>query len=183
MRDEAPWQYRGPYFGEEPPAACRRFSATAKTGMADEVELRPLVEGDLGAVMDIEIASFRDPWTPLAFALDLRHNPRAHYTAAFVRGVLVGYLGWWDTPQGAVIVRVAVDPRRRGAGVGRSLVEDASRESRGAGGEVLMLEVRASNAGARSFYQRLHFQEDAIRTNYYDDPPDDAIVMTRSLCS
>ena len=44
-------------------------------------------------------------------------------------------------------------------------------------------EVACKKVGARSFYQRLHFEEDAIRTNYYDDPPDDAIVMTRSLCS
>ncbi|MEG0990635.1 MAG: ribosomal protein S18-alanine N-acetyltransferase [Gordonibacter sp.] len=145
------------------------------------VALRPLAEADLGAVMGIEIASFRDPWTPLAFALDLRHNPQAHYRMALCGGRLAGYAGWWDTPEGAVMVRIAVDPVQRGVGVGRALVEQVVRDARKARCEALLLEVRAANEGARAFYARLGFEEACMRQGYYHDPPDDGIVMVRPL--
>lgn len=143
--------------------------------------IRSLAEADLGAVMAIEVSSFRDPWTPLAFALDLRHNPCARYTAALVNGEVAGYLGWWSTPEGAAIVRVAVDPACRKAGVGRALVEQAAERARVEGHTVLTLEVRAGNTSARTFYARLGFQEASVRAAYYDDPPDDAVVMALPL--
>ena len=175
---EEPWMYAGPVFGEgvaAVPAACDA------TGSDGGVVVRPLTEDDLGAVMGIEVASFRDAWTPLAFGLDVRHNPCARYSVAVVEGQVAGYLGWWSTPEGAAIVRVAVDPARRGAGVGRILVEQAARRARKEGADVLTLEVRESNAGARAFYERLGFQEVARRANFYDDPPEDAVLMALPL--
>ena len=50
-----------------------------------------------------------------------------------------------------------------------------------AGHGVLTLEVRAGNAQARGFYTRLGFQEAAVRTAYYEDPPDDAVIMALPL--
>ena len=192
-----PWKYAGPAFGSAPEALPKMHDAQAEALPCDgpplasaeasarppapAVAVRPLAEQGLGAVMAIEIASFRDPWTPLAFALDLRHNPCAHYTAAFTESGLAGYLGWWGAPEGAAIVRVAVDPARRKAGVGRALVEQAVRDARAGGHGVLTLEVRAGNAQARGFYARLGFQEVAVRPAYYEDPPDDAVVMALPL--
>ena len=40
-----------------------------------------------------------------------------------------------------------------------------------------LLEVRASNRRALSFYQKLGFSETARRLRYYADPPEDAILM------
>ncbi|MEI3232334.1 MAG: GNAT family N-acetyltransferase [Gordonibacter pamelaeae] len=138
-----------PQAARGPNGARPRGGAPLAPADAPAVAIRPLAERDLGAVMAIEVASFRDPWTPLAFALDLRHNPCAHYTAAFTEDGLAGYLGWWGAPDGAAIVRVAVDPARRKAGVGRALVEQAVRDARAGGYGVLTLEVRAGNAQAR----------------------------------
>ena len=117
-----PWKYAGPAFGSAPEALPKMHDAQAEALPCDgpplapaeasarppapAVAVRPLAEQDLGAVMAIEIASFRDPWTPLAFALDLRHNPCAHYTAAFTESGLAGYLGWWGAPEGAAIVQL-----------------------------------------------------------------------------
>ena len=44
-----------------------------------------------------------------------------------------------------------------------------------------VLEVRAGNAQARGFYTRLGFQEAAVRSAYYEDPPDDAVIMALPL--
>ena len=197
-----PWSYEGPVFGGAGEAGKGGFCETtagrdllAESGVAAgeglqvhteggaraPIVLRPLAEADLGAVMGIEIASFRDPWTPLAFALDVRHNPQAHYSTALCDGQVAGYIGWWDTPEGAVIVRVAVDSLSRGVGVGRALVERTARDARRVGCSMLLLEVRASNENARAFYAHLGFEEACVRSGYYDDPPDDGIVMARSL--
>ena len=98
-----------------------------------------------------------------------------------MNGDVAGYLGWWGTPEGAAIVRVAVDPALRKAGVGRALVEQAARRAREEGHTALKLEVRAGNAVACAFYARLGFLVVAVRAGYYDDPPEDALVMALPL--
>ncbi|MBX9035007.1 ribosomal protein S18-alanine N-acetyltransferase [Gordonibacter massiliensis (ex Traore et al. 2017)] len=188
---EPPWTYAGPVFGDGAAAEAPRFAKAGGAeisrgertagGAVSTLAIRPLAERDLGRVMGIEVASFRDPWTPLAFALELRHNPCAHYAAAVVDGDVAGYLGWWGTPEGAAIVRVAVDPALRKAGVGRALVEQAARRAREEGHAALKLEVRAGNAVACAFYARLGFLVVAVRAGYYDDPPEDALVMALPL--
>lgn len=175
------WAYEGPLF--ENTGTTQDYAAACPVPARGECGLcvRRMTESDLGSVMAIEIASFKDPWTPLAFALDMRHNPCAQYLVAVEDGVLAGYLGWWNTPEGAVIVRVAVDPRGRKGGVGRLLVNYAAECACSQGCEMMALEVRAANEGARAFYERMGFQETALRENYYDDPVDDAVVMVRPL--
>ena len=51
----------------------------------------------------------------------------------------------------------------RGSGLGRRAVEQATAACRAIGARALRLEITATNAGARRFYQRLEF-EDAGRT-------------------
>ena len=44
------------------------------------------------------------------------------------------------------------------------------------GGESVFLEVRASNAAARALYAKHGFVETGRRCNYYENPPEDAIL-------
>lgn len=179
-----PQAYAGPVFGGAgaPPEAGAAAGAAAVAGAGAGLLVRAMEERDLGEVMSIEIASFHDPWTPLAFALDLRHNPRARYAVAVdASGAVAGYLGWWDTPEGAAIVRVATAAHARRTGVGAALVSWAEAGARDAGQQGLVLEVRAANAGARAFYRRMGFEEAGVRAGYYDDPADDAVTMCKPL--
>ena len=45
------------------------------------------------------------------------------------------------------------------------------------GGGIHFLEVRESNLGARRLYEKQGFQEVAVRKQYYQSPPENAIVM------
>ena len=45
----------------------------------------------------------------------------------------------------------------------------------------LLLDVRESNREARAFYEKMAFQEDGIRRGFYQDPPEDAVLMSREL--
>lgn len=134
----------------------------------------------LKSVVSIEMRSFVDPWSPFAIALDLRQNPQAEYFVALdgFRSV-AGYAAWWNQGQTARIVKVAVSPERRKAGIGsalvRTLLESASRQ----GCSFAQLEVRESNAHARAMYKNLSFEEAGTVESFYGS--ESAVIMVRAL--
>jgi ribosomal-protein-alanine N-acetyltransferase len=50
-----------------------------------------------------------------------------------------------------------------------------------AGARRAFLEVRESNAGARAFYSKMGFVEAGRRKNYYREPAEDALLLSRTL--
>jgi ribosomal-protein-alanine N-acetyltransferase len=44
---------------------------------------------------------------------------------------------------------------------------------------MLWLEVREGNTVARNFYEKYGFVKSHIRKNYYENPTDNAIIMSR----
>lgn len=166
--------YRGPFFGEP----CRAPESVREGRWS----LAPMTEDDLGEVMPIELAAFPDPWTPLAYTTELRHNPSARYVVARDEsGALSGYVGWWYAPDSASIAHIAVDERARRGGLGRALLEHACNAAAREGKEAMLLQVRRKNDGARAFYQALGFQQVDVSEHYYTNPDDDGIVMVRQL--
>ncbi|MEG2982285.1 MAG: ribosomal protein S18-alanine N-acetyltransferase, partial [Raoultibacter sp.] len=156
--------------------------ADTEAGVQAEALVRPLCEQDLGRVMSIEIASFPDPWTPLAFAMEVRHNPQAHYNAVVLpTGEVVGYSGVWHAPDGAHLLRIAVDATQRGRGLGARLVDEACEQARIEGLNTMLLEVRANNEGAIAFYQKLGFAVVETLEAYYTNPTEDALVLCRDI--
>lgn len=81
----------------------------------------------------------------------------------------------------AEILNIAVEPAMRRRGAGRALLEAAVAEARERGARRLYLEVRATNEPARSFYFACGFAEVGRRPNYYQHPPEDAVVLARGL--
>ena len=43
----------------------------------------------------------------------------------------------------------------------------------------VLLDVRESNAAARSLYEHAGFKEDGVRQKFYENPVEDAILMSR----
>ena len=76
-------------------------------------------------------------------------------------------------------IAVLPDCRRQKAGLG--LVAALLAEARTRRAERILLEVRASNAGAIRFYHVSGFQELARRCEYYLNPPEDALIMVHGL--
>ena len=48
-------------------------------------------------------------------------------------------------------------------------------------GEFLSLEVRPSNTGAVALYRRLGFEEAGRRRDFYRDPREDGLILTKRL--
>ena len=67
----------------------------------------------------------------------------------------------------------------RGTGIGSLLLDRTVTFAKEKDLEFLSLEVRASNAAAISLYSKLDFKKEGVRTNFYDSPKEDGIIMTR----
>lgn len=143
------------------------------------LQVRPMIEDDLDAVMAIEAASYSTPWKHEHF----RDEIMARYSwplVAVEKGSVVGYLCLMSLFEEAQILNVAVSPSRRGSGIARMLLREAFRLALEQGAEKVALEVRASNSAAISLYRQLGFTSVGIRAKYYESV-EDAILMEKFL--
>ncbi len=157
--------------------ACEAFRSTA-----DGVVIAPMTEDDLGEVMAIELRSFPNPWAPVAFATELRHNGDATYAVARdAEGRVRGYIGWWVVDGRGLITHVAVDSTVRRKGLGTLLVECALDQAIMRDAHEMSLQFRESNEKARALYRSVGFGETGRIPDYYASPTEDAIIMTMPL--
>jgi ribosomal-protein-alanine N-acetyltransferase len=95
-------------------------------------------------------------------------------------------LGWaltWIAADEVHLLDLAVEPTARRRGMARALLEAIVMDARANGGRLVLLEVRASNAAARSLYAALGFAQTDVRRAYYSDNGEDAVVMRLDLAS
>jgi ribosomal-protein-alanine N-acetyltransferase len=90
---------------------------------------------------------------------------------------VAGYVVALDAADEGEILNLAVAPEGRRHGVGRRLVEAVLSRLSEKGVHHVFLEVRESNAPARSLYESHGFREVGRRRGYYRRPVEDAIVL------
>ena len=93
--------------------------------------------------------------------------------------VIIGAVAMREVSGEAEILNLAVAAQWRRRGIGKRLMEAALHAARERGATRVFLEVRESNAGARTFYAQLGFSQDGRRPNYYRDPREDALLLSR----
>lgn len=142
--------------------------------------LRPMQEADLRQVLHIERRSFTIPWSDSTFRGLLRRQSTALLVAERA-GEVVGYAVLWFAADEAELGDMAVLPEMRRRGLGRWLLDGALAEAARRGAKHVFLEVRQSNAAARSLYERAGFEAAGTRPDYYSEPKEDAILMMRRL--
>jgi ribosomal protein S18 acetylase RimI-like enzyme len=79
------------------------------------------------------------------------------------------------------IDNLAVSERWRRRGIGRMLLRSALSMAASLGARTVALEVRSANASARAFYENEEFTPVGLRKQYYADPPDDALLLSREI--
>ena len=92
---------------------------------------------------------------------------------------IVGFLGTWYAADQAHIVSVGVADGYRRRGIGELLLIAAVEHAVARETETITLEVRKSNAAARTLYEKYGFVEQGIRKAYYSDNREDAVIMTK----
>ena len=75
------------------------------------------------------------------------------------------------------IESLAVRETERRRGLGRRLLEAVLGWCGEQGARAIELEVRVSSLGAQRLYAECGFVEAGLRTGYYDDPREDAVIM------
>jgi len=153
---------------------------------ANEIRIRPMAASDLDRVLEIALSMPEAPhWPRAAYlrALDPESSPRRislvaeSLAAGKVAGFAVASIVAGQAELESIVV--ASDAQRRG--LGRRIFSTLIHELKKTGAELLVLEVRDSNAAALAFYRSLGFAETGRRSRYYIDPVEDAVLMVLQL--
>ena len=167
------------------------------------ITIRPAGEGDIPAVvalyrqLDQALVDLQPEFFCVApredeFVRQAVKAADADYLLAEEEGAVVGfalvnYAGW--TPEFscvlphryACLADLVVDEAHRQQGIGSTLLGAAKRWARDRRLEYLELSVLSQNAPAIALYRKHGFQEAGRRKNYYQQPREDAIIMTREF--
>jgi ribosomal-protein-alanine N-acetyltransferase len=143
--------------------------------MADIV-IRPMSEEDIPQIMEIERSSFSTPWSEISFLGEI-YKKNAFSNVTLFEGNIIGYICVNYLLHESHILNLAVHELFRRRGVATILMNDTLNELKKKGCVFIYLEVRASNAGAKKFYELFGFTVESIRKKYYANPDEDALLM------
>lgn len=143
-----------------------------------DFRLLPMDRSTVPDVAAIERECFSQPWSEDMLAEELYNDNASFIVAVADDGTVLGYAGLTVVLDEGYINNVAVRSQYRRMGVADALLGTFIRfaEEHLA---FLTLEVRASNDKAISLYTKNGFVQEGRRKDYYKDPKEDAIIMTR----
>ena len=142
-----------------------------------------MLENQMESDKMIEISEADFPELPEIAALEREIFPDAWSlkSLAKTKEGMAGYLIFYYVLEEGEIARIATahSVRRQGAAsqMFRKLL-DFCREQKITR---IMLEVRENNEAARQFYGKCGFTKDGIRRNYYENPKENAVLMSVNL--
>lgn len=142
--------------------------------------IRRMREEDIIQVAELEKMIFTDAWSENAIAETLAQEKTLLLTA-FDDKKLIGYLILYYVLEEGEIARIAVAPEYRRQGVGARMLLELENLCEDNGISKLLLEVRESNTSAYSFYEDYGFIQDGVRKNFYTNPVEDGILMSRHI--
>jgi ribosomal-protein-alanine N-acetyltransferase len=147
--------------------------------MTPPLEIRRLTYADLPQVIAIERRAFPTPWSLAMFVLELS-KPSGICLVALVGDRVAGYLVCSRYDIVWHVMNVAVDDRMRREGIATAMLDELFARA-DKPGEQYTLEVRESNGGAISLYERFGFRSAGVRPGYYHDNKEDAVIMWRTV--
>jgi ribosomal-protein-alanine N-acetyltransferase len=149
------------------------------------LHIRPATPGDLDRILEVDAACFTRPWSEVSFRSLIAADHVVFLVAEINvegRGVtLAGHGTLMKLTDEAELTTLAVDPAFRGRGIGSELLDRLLEAAVEARVRTVFLEVRASNEVAISLYRTRGFRHVGVRRQYYDRPPEDALVLRLRL--
>lgn len=147
--------------------------------------IRPATPADLPYLRAIDQAAAHGVrWTEAHYAdLIARHDEAeaAVVLVAEVQGDPIAYVAAAGVTPESELENIVVHLEYLRRGIARALLDELLERLRRAGCRRLHLEVRDSNAPARSLYRSLGFSEVGRRPGYYSGPIEDAVLLSLSL--
>ncbi len=126
---------------------------------------RPMQMEDLDEVMAIENVVYTHPWSRGNFSDSLN----AGYSCWVLEedGEMIGYSVLMLAMDEAHLLNISIARHRQQQGMGRALLEKMLAIAHSHGALHMFLEVRVSNRPAIALYEKMGFNEMAIRRKYY----------------
>lgn len=135
---------------------------------------------DIAHVQHIETLSLENPWSVRLFQEELQSSGSRLWVAE-IDGQIQGFACFRICAPECELLRLAVAPSARRAGIGRALLDHACRCLTGDKCVTCFLEVRASNNAARALYEHAGFIHDGRRARYYNNPVEDAMLYSLNM--
>ena len=153
------------------------MSAVLKPRLA----FRPMQLTDLDHIMAIENVVYTHPWSRGNFTDSLN----AGYSCWVLEedADIIGYAVLMLAIDEAHLLNISIAKERQNQGYGRILLQKMMEIARTYGAAHMFLEVRVSNRSAITLYEKVGFNEMAIRRKYYpgDHGREDAYLMGLAL--
>ena len=151
------------------------------TGLQIGLNLRPMQEGDIDAVMASERATYDFPWEAEVF----RECLRVGYNCwvAEMSEVVVAHAVMSIGADECHVLNICVHCDWQRMGFGRRLLRRLLKLAKQRGADTAFLEVRVSNQAARELYAAEGFCEIGTRRGYYPARygREDAVVLALAL--
>ena len=129
---------------------------------------------------ELETECFSVPWSENALREELT-NEFARFFVALCDGKVAGYIGAHNILGEVYITNVAVFSKYRRRGIAETLIKNLICISTSENADFITLEVRKSNVGAINLYTKMGFKTVGERKSFYENPREDALLMTYNL--
>lgn len=151
--------------------------ALIKIGFFNSFIITPIEQRHIAAVAKLEKVCFSEPWS--AEGLIDSYKSGTKFFVAENESQLIGYIGIKAVIDEGYITNVAVFPQYRGKGAATALINKVFEFAKEKSLSFVSLEVRVSNSEAVSLYEKLGFVTEGRRKDFYRNPREDALIMTK----
>jgi ribosomal-protein-alanine N-acetyltransferase len=94
---------------------------------------------------------------------------------------IIGFIIFSPITPEAHILSISVKKEMQSNGIGTLLLKSMLDQCKAMNYKKIFLEVRVTNIQAINFYEKFGFSKDAVRSNYYTDNSEDALLMSLSI--
>ncbi len=143
-----------------------------------EMEIRNAIASEIPALMALEQSQKMSAHWAEGRYLELFSTPNSILLIA-ADPDLCGFVAGSVVLDECELQNIVVSANRTRLGIASALMRTFTGEAGKKGARRVMLEVRESNLAARGLYAKLGFHEAGLRRAYYQDPPEDAILLER----
>ena len=144
------------------------------------MRIEKMTSGQLDDVYIIETECFSHPWSKQSLEEEL-NNETSLFLVAKEENEVIGYIGISIVIDEGYIFNVAVRKSYRNKGVATALINELVTYGKKNNFSFITLEVRESNLPAISLYSKFGFIKAGERKDYYSNPKENAILLTKYL--
>ena len=140
--------------------------------------IQKLNVNDIDAIYEVEKASFKKPWEKSVIEGTVKQKSYCFF-GVFNDDEICGYSSLTIVAGECYVNRIAVKNEHRKKGYASELFSAMIDYCIEKNAEFISLEVRVSNTPAINLYKKFGLEAVGERRNFYDDPVENAAIMTR----